>query len=297
MIFSNVLNEQLSSTEDNNMSILMNILESNSNMYVESCLLNFEYISEVHIDDNIRNYQEPKKNLFTKIKDLVIKIKESFIKFAKTIKAKIVEKINNIKARFNKNKHESNSNTKSSTKKFKRLELNDKFDKLDEKKLMNSEILDLSKEIKNYRKDLYENYDNAAYIKEVTLNVTNGLYESIDDLNANDLVSEIETTTDSTNDLNNLLKTYEEMISKVDLYFNQLQDSVRKATTEYEKNTTTSYSDDKVSANIDNPFEYMRMRKMLPVVAKMIGAQSGVVRNIVYAKVNAINKVLESRSK
>ena len=300
-----LLNENYTTPHVNEFVVMFDVLDQNARLCIECCLSEMDILSEVYIPPEYKN--EQKKSLWTSIKELAARLWDSFKKWAVDLKKRITDAIKKAinKIRSKKSKQpDQKSNTGDDDKKTtqqqsssepekKYKSLNDKFDKVDEKNLMRSEVLNLSACLSNYDKELFENYDNAKYTKEITRKTTNGLYESIDDLKADDLVGETTTQPDESM-LKGLATKYDKMISEVDAYFNALQDSIRKAEAKYKDMGTTGYEDDKISAKVSNPLEYMRMKKILQASVKMIGAQSGIVRNIVYAKVSAINKVLEA---
>lgn len=305
MIYGTILQEQISLYEKDT---VFEMLTENMNLSMEYCLSEMQILSEVHIPDDMRNPK--KKTMIDRIKEFISKLWKSFKEWEKGIRVKIKDKIAKIRSKFGgksntssaSNDSSSNNKTEQPKEEKKYINLNDKFDKVDESKLISDKVIDLSQHLVNYNKNIFENYDNSAYIKETTSKVTNGLYDSIDDLKADDLVEET-TIKPDVNTLNNLNKKYDKMISEVDAYFNSLQDSIRKAEQSFnnlqKKNMANhtfdnySYSDDRVSASTSNFMDEMRIKKIFPVYVKMIGAQSGIVRNIVYTKVAAINKVLE----
>ena len=304
MIYGTILQEQISVYKKDT---VFEMLTENMNLSMEYCLSEMQILSEVHIPDDARKQSTtpPKVSLLEKIKQFVIKLYKSFKEWEKGIRVKIKDKIAKIRSKFggksntsstsNNTSNDSSSDNKTEQPKEEKkyINLNDKFDKVDESKLVSDKVLDLTSSLNNYDKDLYENYDNSKYTKEITNKVTNGLYDSIDDLKADDLIGET-TIKPDVNTLNNLNKKYDKMISEVDAYFNALQDSIRKAEAEYKKFGAEGYSDNNISVKTQNPLEYMRMKKILSSYVKMIGAQSGIVRNIVYVKVAAINKVLDA---
>ena len=181
--------------------------------------------------------------------------------------------------------------------------LNDKFEQMDESKLIKSDIMNLSAELHPSNKAKYENFDLKQYTSDIVKDVTNNLCkESIDELKTDMLISmedhdksDVSKFTD-TKELKGLLKKYEDSISEVDAYFNALQTSVRKAEAEFKgKIVPTSYQDDKINVTSTNMIETMGANNVLQAVIKMIGSQSGVVRNVIYLKVAAIDKVIQNR--
>lgn len=299
MIYATCLNES-SEIVCNEYSI-MDIISESVSTIVEFCLTEMELMDESHIDDKYRNPK--KKTKFDLIKEMVLRLWESFKTWCKSTKQKLLDVVAKVKAKINirvkQKKSSSSSDTTSSKPKVKTLVLNDKFNKIDESKLMRSEILNLSAALQNYDKELYENYNNTTYTESVVKDITNGEFSSIDDIKGKELVSESEISEDEANninELNNLAKKYDSMISEVDNYFNRLQDSIKKAEAKFKGQIMpTEYSDDNVSAKSNNPLETRKLQFIINTSVKMIGAQSGVVRNIVYAKVDAISRVIEGR--
>ena len=300
MIYATCLNE--SSEMVCNEYSIMDIISESVSTIVEFCLTEMELMDESHIDDKYRNPK--KKTKFDLIKEMVLRLWESFKTWCKSTKQKLLDVVAKVKAKINirvkQKKSSSSSDTTSSKPKVKTLVLNDKFNKIDESKLMKNEILDLSKYLQNYDKNLFENYDNSTYTQSLIQDVTGGEFSSIDDIKGKELVEEKDITEEeknNINDINELTKKYDNMISEVDHYFNKLQDSIKKAESKFKgQMLPTAYSDDNISAISSTPLQTKNMQQIINTVAKMIGAQSGVVRNIVYAKVDAISKVIESRA-
>ena len=299
MIYATCINEQ---QNFDNTDYVLNIIQENNNTIIQYYLDEIDLLNEAFIDDKYRNPK--KKTKFEILKELVNKLWTSFREWCKTIKQKITDLINKVKTKImakrnNPNKQQSDSSSKTKAT-VKTLVLNDKFNKIDESKLMKNEILDLSKYLQNYDKNLFENYDNSAYTQSLVQDVTGGEFSSIDDIKGKELVEEKDITEEeknNINDINELAKKYDNMISEVDHYFNKLQDSIKKAESKFKgQMLPTAYSDDNISAISSTPLQTKTMQQIINTVAKMIGAQSGVVRNIVYAKVDAISKVIESRA-
>lgn len=299
MIYATCLNEQ---QNFDNTDCMLNIIQENNNTIIQYYLDEIDLLNEAFIDDKYRNPK--KKTKFEILKELANKLWTSFKEWCKTIKQKITDLINKVKTKImakrnNPNKQQSDSSSKTKAT-VKTLVLNDKFNKIDESKLMKNEILDLSKYLQNYDKNLFENYDNSAYTQSLVQDVTSGEFSSIDDIKGKELVEEKDITEEeknNINDINELSKKYDNMISEVDHYFNKLQDSIKKAESKFKgQMLPTAYSDDNISAISSTPLQTKNMQQIINTVVKMIGAQSGVVRNIVYAKVDAISKVIESRA-
>ena len=301
MLYGNIVNENYFTPQE---VTVFELLTQNMNLCMEYCLSELNCIDEAYIPPE----DKQKVTMFTKIKKYISKLWESFKQWCKMVKDKLLAKIGKAKKETS-----SKSNTSSDEKKDEKsknmiefLELNSNFDKCDERNLLSEKAVDLSLALRNYDKELYENYNNVSYTQSLSKSITGGLVDNIDELKADMLIDKHEKELDdnlkkscaNTSALDELGKKYDSMISMADDYFNKLQDSVRKAEAYFKKNSispSVSYSDDNLTANTNNPLEYMRMRKIIDTSVKMIGAQSGIVRNIIYVKVAAINKVIDNR--